>query len=106
MYNFLRLLLVSLLLVNLAYAKNDELKDYGLSQGMTYSKVKLILKKNGWEPVLSKDAGKVSKLFPEIDCGQGTSAICSVEFKKANEAVGFIVFRLKGKSEFILDGTY
>lgn len=99
------LVITCLVFASSVIAQNDELITYGLKKGMIYNQARLILLKGGWKPKLDEDAGKISKEFPEISCGEGMTAVCSVGFKKGKESVAFVL-KSVGKMKFIVDGTY
>ena len=81
------------------------LNNAGVKVGMPYSKVKSLLRQTGWSPKFTNmEDSPPYKHFPEISCGSGYDAICTVEFVKANESESIIV--QESKKGIIFLGTY
>ena len=76
-----------------ASPKERELaRTYGVRLGASYSKVRLTLLKSGWKIDASlQDEIPIFKNYPEIVCGHGLDAICSVAFDKAGKTINITV---------------
>lgn len=73
--------------------KSYTISDFPFEIGESYGVAKKMLAKEGWTAIIPKDRTRSpSATFPEItDCGSGIDAVCSVDFKKGDEAFGFYV---------------
>lgn len=84
----------------------DGLAQVGLKVGMTYSAGKSALLKGGWKLLEVKplDGSKPFKQFPEISCGSGRDAICSVGFQNERNYLAIIV-EMRG-NKLVIVGEY
>jgi len=82
----------------------DEL-DFSQYEGKNYEFVKREFVTVGWE-LVPKREGEVSinKKYPEVTCGSGRMAICSVGFRKNRKSVAFVVIESGG--QLIVSGEY
>lgn len=63
-----------------------------------YSQVQQILLSSGWQRMpAEKGEVPLSLDYPDITCGEGTHAICSVGFKKQEEYQTLIVECVEGR---------
>ncbi|MGF1687939.1 hypothetical protein L4C36_14800 [Photobacterium japonica] len=91
-----------LCLIGFAYAGELDPSTY---EGKRYDVVKSEYLVKGWQ-VLSEQGREVPVYqgYPEITCGSGTMAICSVGFQNDKHAVAFIVEKLG--DHIIVSGEY
>lgn len=87
------------------FADEISLESYGLHKGMSYRQAKEILEKNNWSPTVEDGSKPTFVDFPEINCGEGYNAICSVGFEKGKSEMAIVVKRNKN-FEFIVDDSY
>ena len=82
------------------------LNDVGLKVGMSYVAGKALLIKSGWKLIEEKEFKVPVPFpeFPEVSCGSGRDAVCSVGFKKQNNYLALIVEQQNGK--VIITGEY
>lgn len=73
--------------------------------GKKYAEVKSSLLAAGWvlAPV-AEDETPMTKDYPEIACGNGAMAICSVGFKQENSTLALVVESIE--QELIVTGEY
>ncbi|MCG9230962.1 hypothetical protein L3X65_17595 [Vibrio diabolicus] len=71
--------------------------DFSQFNGKAYKVVKKDLLTKGWEvlPKLENETS-FSKQYPEITCGSGSMAVCSVGFRNKRQFVAFIVIDFGG----------
>ena len=82
----------------------DEL-DFSQYKGKSYEVVKREFLNSGWQLVPNQEGGtSISEQYPEVTCGLGSMAICSVGFTSKQNSVAFIV--VKSQSELIISGEY
>ncbi len=64
------------------------LASLGLRTGMDYAPVRSALLQHGWtaEPHDYDGAPPIAR-YPEVDCGQGWQAVCSVGYRKGDNVV-------------------
>lgn len=61
-------------------------------EGQPYEVVKSQLLANGWQTIpKQQDELSFSEAYPEITCGSGSMAICSVGFQKQQHSIAFVV---------------
>ncbi|EIO3971414.1 hypothetical protein LQK33_004317 [Vibrio vulnificus] len=79
--------------------------DFSKFKGKAYDVVKNELFAKGWD-LSPKQEGEISfsKQYPEVTCGSGTMAICSVGFHKKHYSVAFIV--IESSDELIVSEEY
>ncbi|WP_407507248.1 hypothetical protein [Vibrio parahaemolyticus] len=79
--------------------------DFSKFKGKAYEVVKNELFAKGWD-LSPKQEGEISfsKQYPEVTCGSGTMAICSVGFHKKHYSVAFIV--IESSDELIVSEEY
>ncbi|EOU2464867.1 hypothetical protein ACNTOD_003865 [Vibrio navarrensis] len=79
--------------------------DFSQFNGQAYKVVKNELLTKGWE-VLPKQESEtsLSEQYPEITCGSGSMAVCSVGFHNKQKFVAFIVTDFGG--ELIVSEEY
>ncbi|MCU7964686.1 hypothetical protein L5M28_19240 [Shewanella sp. SW32] len=73
--------------------------------GKKYAEVKSSLLAAGWvlTPV-AEDEAPMTEDYPEITCGNGAMAICSVGFKRDNSTLALVVESIE--QELIVTGEY
>ena len=84
----------------------DSLSSVGINLGMNYNKGKTTLTNNGWRVLEEQDqyAIKPFKQFPEITCGSGYDAICSVGFER--DGASFALTVKKQDGIVVITGEY
>ncbi len=83
----------------------DEL-DFSTYEGQAYSIVKTQLFQKGWTLVPKQEGERsMNKRYPEIVCGSGAMAICSVGFVNKNHSVAFVI-KESGNHQLIVEGEY
>lgn len=95
----------TLLLATLAVAA-ETLSEVGLKIGMPYIAGKALLIQNGRKVSEERDPGTRARFpeFPEISCGSGLDAVCSVGFQKERSYLALIVE--KRGDQVIIAGEY
>ncbi|HAS6967012.1 TPA: hypothetical protein I7303_23735 [Vibrio parahaemolyticus] len=82
----------------------DEL-DFSKYEGKNYELVKSEFLTAGWELVPKQEGeASINTRYPEITCGSGRMAICSVGFRKKRNSVAFVV--KESGSQLIVSGEY
>lgn len=88
--------------ITTAYADEPSFSHY---EGQEYQVVKSDLLTQGWKLLPTQDEETpIDKNYPEITCGSGSMAICSVGFQNGQNTVAFIVE--KSGSQLIVLGEY
>ncbi|MDS1873332.1 hypothetical protein [Vibrio vulnificus] len=79
--------------------------DFSQFKGKAYDVVKNELFAKGWD-LLPKQEGETSfsKQYPEVTCGSGTMAICSIGFHNKHHSVAFVV--IESGDELIVSEEY
>lgn len=88
------------------YALADSLSQAGIKVGMSYDEAKDIMLQNGWSVTEDKDeySNKPYTAYPEISCGSGRHAVCSVGF---NKGVKFIALTIESNNgALVISGEY
>ncbi len=98
------LFLLSLIASGNAVVFAEEL-DFSQYKGKNYELVKSEFLAKGWE-LVPKQEGETSMddEHPEVTCGSGGMAICSVGFRKKRDAVAFVV--KESGTQLIVSGEY
>ncbi len=79
--------------------------DVSQLEGQSYEIVKATLTSQGWDSLPKQvDEMSLTETYPEITCGSGSMAICSVGFRKDNRSIALIV--TKSDRELIVIGEY
>ncbi|GAB6260525.1 hypothetical protein [Photobacterium sp. R1] len=82
----------------------DEL-DFSQYDGQEYDLVKNDLLTKGWTYLpTQEDEVSMNEQYPEITCGLGSMAICSVGFRNSNHTVAFVI--KKSGNKIIIAGQY
>ena len=82
----------------------DEL-DFSQYKGKNYEVVKREFLSSGWQLVPNQEGEtSISEHYPEVTCGSGLMAICSVGFRNKQNSIAFIV--VESQSELIISGEY
>ena len=82
----------------------DEL-DFSQYKGKSYEVVKREFLSSGWQLVPNQEGEtSISEHYPEVTCGSGIMAICSVGFTSKQNSIAFIV--VESQSELIISGEY
>lgn len=68
------------------------LASLGIRPGMDYAPARSALRQHGWiaEPHDYDGAAPIAA-YPELDCGQGWQAVCSVGYRKGGEVVYLVM---------------
>lgn len=82
-----------------------ELAALGITAGMPYAKAKRLLDAAGWQAMPPESRQAALPDFPEIECGQGRDAVCSVGFRKEGQSVAMIIGTTQAGQPFV-QGTY
>ena len=79
--------------------------DFSQYENKTYDIAKSDLLAKGWR-ILARQSGEssISADYPEITCGSGSMAICSVGFIKLRYSVAFVV--VESDNQLIVVGEY
>ncbi|HAS6334783.1 TPA: hypothetical protein I7245_12250 [Vibrio vulnificus] len=95
--------LVSVIAMVTSIAANE--LDFSQFKGKAYDMVKNEFFAKGWE-LSPKQEGETSfsKQYPEVTCGSGSMAICSVGFYSKQHSVAFVVIESGG--ELIVSEEY
>ncbi|CAM3130216.1 DUF4258 domain-containing protein [Vibrio neptunius] len=79
--------------------------DFSQFKGKAYEVVKHDLLAEGWELIpLQEGETSFSKQYPEVTCGSGSMAICSVGFRHKPHSVAFIV--IESNDQLIIAEEY
>nr|WP_086938950.1 hypothetical protein [Thaumasiovibrio occultus] len=79
-------------LVTIATSATANELDFSQFKGRAYDTVKSELVAQGWELIPTAEGETpFSKQYPEVSCGNGSMAICSVGFHHKQHSVAFVV---------------
>ncbi|WP_330147190.1 hypothetical protein [Shewanella oncorhynchi] len=102
----MRKIILPLLMLSLgAWSGFTQAQNTSALWGKEYAEVKSSLLAAGWvlAPVAEGET-PMTEDYPEITCGNGTMAICSVGFKRDNSTLALVVESIE--QELIVTGEY
>lgn len=103
---YMRKIILPLIILSLgAWSGFTQAQDNSALWGKKYTEVKSSLLAAGWvlAPVAENETSMTEE-YPEITCGSGAMAICSVGFMRDNSTLALVVERIE--QELIVTGEY
>lgn len=92
------------------YRQNQDVADSPFKStiaiGMPYATAKTILFENGWRVDTNNTDAIIDATYPEISCGSGYSAVCSVSIEKHGNTIGLLVSKSESSESWIVTGEY
>lgn len=84
----------------------EQFTQAGINVGMSYEEGKAVMVRNGWTITEDKDqhADNPYEFYPEISCGSGRYAICSVGFNKNETFIALTIEKHNGM--LLISGEY
>ena len=74
-------------------------------EGKAYDVVKSDLLAKGWKTQPKQNGeNSINEQYPEITCGSGSMAICSVGFRNKQKSAAFVI--LRSGDQLIVSGEY